>query len=132
LVAENINISFLEPNIIRINAGQIGGFGKFDVRFKAGFISEADNVNVNANRIDCQDDIVLIQTESSIPGKFLPSGFVQDISPVFDFDFDNHNSVIAGIVDIVMSLIKNTIRDNIIKPLFLISNQLLLKPLKKR
>jgi hypothetical protein len=118
LKAENINIAFLEPNIIRINAAFISGAGSFDVQFKAGFISESDHVNVAVNRVDCQADIVLTQIESSVKGKFLPSGYIKDISfPVFDFDFDIHGSVIAGIVDLVKSMIKNTIRDKIVNAL---------------
>jgi hypothetical protein len=118
LQAQNINIVFLEPNIIRINAAIISGAGSFDVRFKAGFVSETDHVNVSVNRVDCQADVLLTQTESSIAGKFLPSGYVKDIGfPVFDFDFDIHGSLIAGIVDLVKSIIKDKIRDEIVSSL---------------
>jgi hypothetical protein len=118
LLAQNINIYFLEPNIIRINTAFISGAGSFDIRFKAGFVSESDHVNVNVNRIDCQADIVLTQTETSTPGKFLPSGYVKDINfPIFEFDFDIHGSIIAGVVDLIKSLIKDKIKNEIINAL---------------
>lgn len=114
LSAENIAVKFNDPNIVQVSANQVTGNGSLHVRFKLGFISETDRVNVNVKRLDVTVTTVLNTIESKlVPNKLIPSCSITDIGINLDFDFDIHGSLIAAIAGLVKSKIKNLINDQI-------------------
>ncbi len=114
LLQENISVNFGEPSNIIISASQISGSGKLNTKFKLGFISETDNVDVRINRVDIQVTFTLGTTESHlVPGKHIPTASISNINTYIDIDFDIHGTVIATIVDLVKGKIRSLINSQI-------------------
>lgn len=114
LLTENISVQFSEPSNISVSANQIIGNGQFYIRYKLGFISETDRVEVNVKRLDVKVNFNLETIESHlVPGKLIPSASISNIDISLDFDFDIHGSVIATIADLVKGTIKSYINTQI-------------------
>lgn len=114
LPAENIEVVFQEPNKIIVNVKNFSGKGHLGVRFKLGFISETDKVDIRVNKLDMVVTAELGWRESKqFKDKMLPYATIVNFDCDLNFDFDIHGSIIAGIVDLVKSKIKNYIRDQI-------------------
>lgn len=114
LLSENISVLFNSPNFLQIAANKIKGNGSLRVRFKLGFISETDRVNVDVRELDISVRLALKTIESKkSPGKLIPSAQIENIDIALNFDFDIHGSIIAGIASLVKSKIKSLINDQI-------------------
>jgi hypothetical protein len=114
LISDNVQISFGEPNKILVNANNINGQGHLNVRFKLGFVSETDSVDVKINRVNSQAEVTLARQESSkVKGKMMPTGYISKLNIDLDFDFNISGSVIAFVAGLVKSKIKNYINDQI-------------------
>jgi hypothetical protein len=114
IIPENIIIGFAEPNKLNVHAHQIQGNGHLDVRFKLGFVSETDSINVKINHLSSDAEITLgVQESTKIKGKMMPTACISNISIDLDFDFDIHGSLIAYIASLVKSRIKDYIYSQI-------------------
>lgn len=114
LLSENISVEFIQPSNVSVSAKEISGNGQFYIKYKLGFISETDRVDVNIKRVNCQVSFKLGSTDSHlVPGKLIPTASIASINIDLDFDFDIHGSIIASIIDLVKGKIKSIIYDQI-------------------
>jgi len=112
--AEDIKITLQEPNIVCVKAKNISGNGSLAVHFKLGFLSETDHVNVQVKSVNIDADAVLTTQESqTVPGKLLPSAYISRINLDVDFDFHIDGSLVAFVANLVKSVIKKYINEQI-------------------
>lgn len=111
LLGENISYELEEPDKVRVNAKDIQGNGHLQTKFKLGFISETDSVDIKVNKVSFTAQATLTTQESSqVSGKIMPSASISDLQLDLDFDFDIHGSVIAFAARLVKSKIKDYIQ----------------------
>lgn len=112
LLAENIQVSFHEPNIIKVNAHGISGGGSFKLRSKLLFFDETSYVTIRIKKLNTIGEATLIMQESpQEKGKFLPSGQISSLNIDFDFDFDISGQVIAKAATLIKNFIKKIIKE---------------------
>jgi hypothetical protein len=114
LKPENIKISLGEPDKLNISAREISGDGHLTVRFKLGFVSETDEVQVKVTRLNIQAETTISMQESPQEnGKFVPYAWISGVNIDLDFDFDIRGSLVAFIARIVKSTIKSYIYEQL-------------------
>lgn len=118
LLAENIIISLHEPDVVNVKANSITGAGNLKVFYKLGFLKETDIVKVMVNNVNIDAEAILTTQESKqVPGKLLPSANISHINIDLDFDFHVDGSFIAFVANLVKSIMKNYIHNQIISKL---------------
>jgi hypothetical protein len=111
LTAENINMLFRDPDLIKIQSEGIIGRGHFNTNFKLGLMSYSETIQVILRRIKIDADFNITSQESEKePGKKLPSGYISRIDIDLNFDFNIVGNILG---DALVSIAKSAIKDYI-------------------
>jgi len=109
LATENVGIELYEPNLIAAITNNVSGSGHMNIKFDY-LVSETDSVDIRVNRLNIKALASVGSIESQQEtGKHLPFAKIEGIDLDLDFDFDIHGKIIANIVSLVKSKIKDLI-----------------------